>query len=274
MPSKTNYLLYIVVVLLALLFFYPFWVLFLIAFEPTRLTFGLIYPLQFPLEITFSNIVNSFYQVDLLGPLIRSLEVAFIVGALALLLGIPAGYGIAKLTAKISNKIIAFLFIINMMPGLVIAIPISLYFYSAHLENTVLGVALAQELVVLPLTVFIIMGGFRSLPRDLENQARVDGAPLSSTFARILLPLIRVPILIAFILSWMTSWDEFTYAFIIAPIVPTDSTFPVALYNYVTRDLPLQSATFALVATVPVIILVVVFQKYLKGQYLSGGLIG
>ncbi|MCL4444601.1 MAG: carbohydrate ABC transporter permease [Candidatus Thermoplasmatota archaeon] len=274
MPSKTSALIYIAVVALALLFFYPFWVLFLIAFEPTKLTFGLIYPLQFPLEITLSNIVNSFNQVDLLGPLMRSLEVAFIVGGLALLLGIPAGYGIAKLTARISNKIIAFLFIINMMPGLVIAIPISLYFYSAHLENTVIGVALAQELVVLPLTVFIIMGGFRSLPRDLENQARVDGAPLSSTFARILLPLIRVPILIAFILSWMTSWDEFTYAFIVAPIVPTDSTFPVALYNYVTRDLPLQSATFALVATVPVIILVVVFQKYLKGQYLSGGLIG
>jgi ABC-type glycerol-3-phosphate transport system permease component len=274
MPSKTKPLIYIAAIILSIIFFYPFWTLILIAFEPTRLTFGRLYPVQFPFEVTLLNIINSFKQVDLLGPLIRSFEVAFMVGGLALLLGIPAGYGIAKLTAKISNKLIAFLFIINMMPGLVIAIPISLYFYSAHLENTAVGVALAQELVVLPLSVFILMGGFRSLPRDLENQARVDGASLGSTFYHVLLPLVRIPILIAFVLSWMTSWDEFTYAFIVAPIVPTDSTFPVALYNYVTRDLPLQSATFALIATIPVIILVVVFQKYLKGQYLSGGLVG
>ncbi len=274
MPNKVKPLVYVAAIILAVIFFYPFWTLILLAFEPTRLTFGRPYPLQFPFEVTLTNIINSFKQVDLVGPLIRSFEVAFMVGALALALGIPAGYGIAKLTARISNKLIAFLFIINMMPGLVIAIPISLYFYSAHLENTVFGVALAQELVVLPLTVFILMGGFRGLPKDLENQARVDGATLRSTFYNVLLPLVRVPILIAFILSWMTSWDEFTYAFIIAPIVPSDSTFPVALYDYVTRDLPLQSATFALVATIPVIILVVVFQKYLKGQYLSGGLVG
>ena len=88
------------------------------------------------------------------------------------------------------------------------------------------------------------------------------------------MPMIRVPIMVAFLLAWMTSWDEFTYAVIIAPIVPTDSTFPVTLYNYVSRNLPLESATFALVATVPVIILAAVLQKYLKGQYLSGGLVG
>lgn len=274
MPSKTSPGIYVVVLILSVIFFYPLWVLIIIAFVPTKYTFGVMYPIQLPLIITLQNVINSFREVDLVGPMIRSLEVAFIVGLLALGLGIPAGYGIAKLTARISNKLIAFLFIINMMPGLVIAIPISLYFYSLHLTDTVLGVALAQELVVLPLTVFIIMGGFRSLPKDLENQARVDGASLGSTFARVLIPLIRVPILVAFILSWMTSWDEFTYAFIVAPIVPTHSTFPVTLYNYVSRNLPLQSATFALIATVPIIIMVAVFQKYLKGQYLSGGLVG
>ncbi|MGP6207999.1 ABC transporter permease subunit [Cuniculiplasma sp. SKW3] len=275
---------YLAVIIIALIFLYPLWILIIFVFQPPYLTYGSVYPAQIPLGFTLRNLIDAFTKVDLIGPMIRSLEAAFLVGGIALLIGIPAGYGLSKLTARFSNKIIIFLFIINMMPGLVVAIPISSYFfeiqrffstYHLHitLDNSVFGVALAQELVVLPLTTFITLSAFRSLPRDLEFQARVDGASLGRTFTRILIPLSRVPILVAFLLAWMTSWDEFTYAVIIAPIVPTKSTFPVTLYDYVSRNLP-QSATFALVATIPVIILAVILQKYLKGQYLSGGLVG
>lgn len=277
-------LIYLVVLILALVFLYPLWILIIYVFQPSYLTYGSVYPSQIPLGFTLRHLIDAFLKVDLVGPLIRSLETAFLVGFLALLMGIPAGYGLSKLSSKISNKLIIFLFIINMMPGLVIAIPISAYFFdiqrffihlgiSITLDNSVFGIALAQELVVLPLTTFIALSGFRSMPRDLEFQARVDGASLGKAFYKVLLPLLRVPIMVAFLLAWMTSWDEFTYAVIIAPIVPTKSTFPVTLYDYVSRNLP-QSATFALVATIPVIILAVVLQKYLKGQYLSGGLVG
>ncbi len=275
---------YLAVAVITLIFIYPLWILIIYVFQPSYLTYGSVYPSQIPLGFTLRHLLDAFTKVDLIGPLIRSLEAAFLVGGIALVIGIPAGYGLSKLTAKLSNKLIIFLFIINMMPGLVIAIPISAYFfdiqrffsiYHIHLalDNTVFGVALAQELVVLPLTTFITLSAFRSLPRDLEFQARVDGASLGRTFTKILIPLSRVPIMVAFLLAWMTSWDEFTYAVIIAPIVPTKSTFPVTLYDYVSRNLP-QSATFALVATIPVIILAVILQKYLKGQYLSGGLVG
>ncbi len=274
MSNNRTWPIYVTVVILALIFFYPLWILTIIVVQPAALTFSKIYPGQIPLAFTLYNIVSSFKEVDLTGPLLRSLEVAFLVGGISIGLGVPAGYGLSKLTNRISNKLILFLFIINMMPGLVIAIPISEYFLHANLDNTVLGVALAQELVVLPLSVFIMLSGFRSLPNDLEYQARVDGATFKNVFINILLPLIRVPILVAFLLAWMTSWDEFTYAVIIAPIAPSRSTFPVTLYDYVSRNLPLESATFALVATIPVVILAIFLQKYLKGQYLSGGLIG
>ncbi len=274
MSSKPKIGTYIVAIILALVFIYPLWILILIAFEPVQYTFDVIYPSQIPLGFTLKNIIDSFREVDLVGPLIRSLEVAFMVGGIAIGLSIPAGYGLSKITSRISNKIIILLFLINMMPGLVIAIPISVSFISLHLYNNVVGVALAQELVVLPLTVFIVLGGYRGLPKDLENQARVDGAGFGSTFSRILVPLNRTPIMVAFLLAWMTSWDEFTYAVIIAPGAPTYSTFPVTLFNYVSRDLPLESAAFSLIATLPVILLAAFMMKYLKGTYLSGGLVG
>lgn len=112
------------------------------------------------------------------------------------------------------------------------------------------------------------------MPKDLENQARVDGANFRTAFSRLLLPLNKIAILVAFLLAWMTSWDEFTYAVIVAPIAPSNTTFPVTLQNYVSYGYPLISATFALVASIPVIILAVFLMKYLKGGYLSGGLIG
>ena len=68
----------------------------------------------------------------------------------------------------------------------------------------------------------------------------------------------------------MTSWDEFTYAVIVSP---ADPTFPVKLYNYISRGEPSLASAFALIVTVPVIIIAAILQKYLKGQYLSGGMI-
>ncbi|MGC8515237.1 MAG: carbohydrate ABC transporter permease [Thermoplasmata archaeon] len=273
-------LLYIAAIILAVVFFFPIWILILTAFQPSNLSVYAKYPSLFLQSITLSNVISSFKTPSngLVGSLLRSLEVAFIVGFLALGLGIPASYGLSKISATISNKIIVLLFLVNMMPGLVIAIPIASDFIRLGIQNTspyvVFSVAFAQELVVLPLTVFVILGGFRSLPKDLENQARVDGANFRTAFSRLLIPLNKIAILVAFLLAWMTSWDEFTYAVIVAPIAPSNTTFPVTLQNYVSYGYPLISATFALVASVPVIILAVFLMKYLKGGYLSGGLIG
>ncbi len=283
MQSKSKIgmiLLYIAAIILAVVFFFPIWILILTAFQPSNLSVYAKYPSLILQSITLANVISSFKTPSngLVGSLLRSLEVAFIVGFLALGLGIPASYGLSKISASISNKIIVLLFLVNMMPGLVIAIPIASDFIRLGIQNTspyvVFSVAFAQELVVLPLTVFVILGGFRSLPKDLENQARVDGANFRTAFSRLLLPLNKIAILVAFLLAWMTSWDEFTYAVIVAPIAPSNTTFPVTLQNYVSYGYPLISATFALVASIPVIILAVFLMKYLKGGYLSGGLIG
>ena len=72
------------------------------------------------------------------------------VGGLSLALGIPAAYGLNKIGVRTANKFIIFFFLINMMPGIVVAIPISVEFLKLGLSN-IYGVALAQELVVLQL---------------------------------------------------------------------------------------------------------------------------
>ncbi len=260
---------YLIAIIMAIIFIYPLYVLILIAFEPISLTFERLHPYQLPLVFTLSNFESSLKDLSLVSPVLRSVAVAFTVGILALVLSVPAGYGLYKISARYSNKIIMLLFVTNMMPAIVIAIPISIYFIKLGLYNNIFGIALAQELVVLPISVFIMLGGYRSMPADLENQAYVDGASFLSAFKNVIIPLIRIPLLISFLLAWMTSWDEFTYAVIISPLNPT---FPVSLYDYVSRGEPFIASSFALLVTVPVIVIVVVLQKYLKGEYLSGGM--
>jgi trehalose transport system permease protein len=131
--------------------------------------------------------------------------------------------------------------------------------------------ALAQELVVLPLAVFILLGTFQAIPRDLEYQARIDGAGLVRSVFGLIVPLGKIGAAVAFLLSWMFSWDEFTFAVILSPNNPT---LPIVIYQDMTRGNILAAAAFALLVTIPVLILTALLQQYLKGEYLSGGLKG
>ena len=268
-PSRVG--LYVGVVVMGVFLLYPLYVLFLIAFSPAKFTVNAALPLQYPDSITFANLVAAFTGTDLINPAIRSLETAFVVGGLALLIGIPAAYSLSKLPKNTANILSSSLFLVNMLPAIVIAIPISAQFISYGLYDTVPGLALAQELIVLPLTIFLLLGAFQALPPDLENQARVDGAGLLRTIFTILVPLARSAIAAAFLLAWMVSWDEFTFAVILSPAHPT---LPIVIYLNITRGNILASSAFALVLTVPVIIMTMVLQKYLKGEYLSGGMHG
>lgn len=268
-PSRAG--LYVATCAVSAFLLYPLYVLFLIAFTPVKYTLNALSPTQYPAGFTISNLMTAFSGFNLIDPALRSLETAFLVGILAISIGIPAAYALSKLSRNLANLISTTLFLVNMLPAIVIAIPISSQFISYGLYNTVVGLALAQELIVLPLTIFLLLGAFQSLPPDLENQARVDGAGLLRTVFTLLVPLARAAIVAAFLLAWMVSWDEFTFAVIISARNPT---LPIIIWTNITRGNILATSAFALVLTLPVIIMTVALQKYLKGEYLSGGMHG
>lgn len=262
---------YIGVGLISLYILYPLYLLFLIAFTPIQYTIGTQIPSQLPVAFTLGNLRTALQGFNLIDPMIKSVEVAFLVGGIAIALGIPAAYGLSKMTVRRAGMISSTLFLANMLPAIVIAIPVSVTFLKIGLWDSVVGLALAQELIVLPLTIFLILGAFQTLPKDLENQARVDGAGIFQTLTKILIPLAKGGIVAAFLLSWMMSWDEFTFAIILSPV---KQTLPIVIYENITRGNILASSAFALIVTIPVIILTVFLSKYLKGEFLSGGLVG
>lgn len=271
LKKKLNkYLLYIAVIVLSVIFLYPVFILFMIAFVPAKYTIYSAYPSLYPKGFTLQYIQEAF-KINLIAPLFKSLEVAFMVGAIAIAIGIPAAYGLSKLKPNWASGIATLFFLSNMMPSITIAIPIAVEFLKLGLYDTAISLALAQELVVLPLSIFILLGAFQALPKDLEAQARVDGAGMLRTIYGVLTPLAKSGVVATFLIAWMMSWDEFTFAIFLSPIHPT---LPIIIYENITRGNILATSAFALIVTIPVIILAVVLSKYLKGEYLSGGLNG
>ena len=260
---------YIGAIVVGAYFLFPLYVLFLLAFNSPTFTILARYPALLPISLTLNNLVVSLQGSAFIDPLVKSLETATLVGVITLVLAVPAGYGLSRLPRAIAYPILVLLLVTNMMPAIVIGIPIAVEFIKLHLFESVEGLALAQTLITLPLATVILQGTFSSIPSDLENQARVDGAGLLRRLFSILLPIAAPGIAAAFLISWMFSWDEFTYAIL---LIPYHSTLPVTIYSDVTRGNLLAGVAFSLVFTIPVIVLTFALQKYLRGEYLAGGI--
>ena len=130
----------------------PLYVLIVIAFGDPKQTLDTIYPALIPSKFTLVNFLNAFrgYGSILIAAFYKSLETAFIVGILAIVLGFHASFGLSKLPYKVSGLIIGILFFSTMIPSISIAVPISVDFLKiGFLNETALGLALAQELTVL-----------------------------------------------------------------------------------------------------------------------------
>jgi trehalose transport system permease protein len=268
--NRGSIALWVGVAVMTAYFLLPLYVLFLIAFNPARYTIEALYPSLLFERPTLENFVLAFTQYNFVSPFLRSASVATLVGFFSVALGIPAGYGLGRLSSRVAYPLLVLILITNMMPGIVVAVPISTEFIRLRLFDSVLGLALVQTLVTLPLAIFIMQGTFSSIPREIEYQARLDGGTFRHIITKVLIPVALPGIIAAFLISWMFSWDEFTYAVILSPIKPT---LPVEIYYSITRGNLLTGVAFSLIFTVPVIVLTVVLQRYLKGEYLAGGVV-
>ena len=264
---------YVVAIVAAVVIAFPLYILLLLALVPPKYTIYSAHPPLLPPSFTLSTIQTALNTPGFTGAFDLSLEVAFMVGALAIAIGIPTAYGLSRLGSRLAYGLTTVMFIVNMLPSITIAIPLTVPFIEAGLYGSPVSIALAQELLALPITTFLLLGAFQSLPREIEQSARVDGASRFTALFGVLVPLILPAIIASFLLSWMLSWDESTFALILSNLNPP--TLPVLIFLSATgRGQPTLAIAFSLIATIPVIILTVVLQKYLRGEDLASGIRG
>jgi len=204
-------------------------------------------------------------------PLRKSLLTALWATVASLLIATPAAYAISRMNYRLRYIFIVAIFVTRMIPEVSIALPIASTFIQMGLFDTIPGLVMAHLVRILPVSCFILVGVFAAFPEELEKQARIDGYSRLKSIWKIVLPLSMTGIAVAGLFSFLLSWDEFIYASYLTLARPT---MPLKVYYYVARGNIFYSATYALIITVPVLLMTFMLQRYIKPEYLSGSVKG
>lgn len=216
---------------------------------------------------------------DLASRSLKSFRVATLTAALSLLIGIPGAYAISRLAPNLRQVLILFLFFTRMYPEVGIALPVAVTFLRwdkalpIRLYDSAFGLelVLAHMIITLPLATWVLVGAFKTIPREMEEQASVDGATRLQTIWHIVLPVAAPGIAVATIFAWLASWDEVTYAIYLTLF---NRTLPLEIVNIVGRSPPPVIATYATLITVPVVFVTYLMQRWIKADYLAGAVKG
>jgi ABC-type glycerol-3-phosphate transport system permease component len=169
----------------------------------------------------------------------------------------------------------AFILAVTMFPQISIVSPLYLLLRSLRLIDTYPGLIMPYMTFAMPLTVWILTGSIRQIPRDLEDAAHVDGASRRQSFTKILLPLAVPSIATTGILTFIYCWNEFLFALSFT-LGPERQTVPVAIALFRGQyQVPWgQILAAAVVATAPVAVLVLGFQRRIVQGLTAGAVKG
>ena len=228
-------------------------------------------PIFWPQEFAWSNYAEVFEKNPFLLYAWNSIVVSGVATLLALFIGVPAGYGLSK--ARASGMAVLIL-VARMTPGLSYLIPLFILFRLIGITGTLLPIILTHLVITVPIVVYIMMSYFETLPHELEEAALIDGATIWQAFRKVALPLARPGIVVAAILSFIFSWNNFIFGVVLAG--RETRTLPVAVYNSLSFEQlswgPLAAA--ALIVTLPVLLLTIVVQKEIVGGLSAGAVKG
>ncbi|MEM7736587.1 MAG: carbohydrate ABC transporter permease [Deinococcota bacterium] len=244
---------------------FPFYWMVTTSLKTTEQTFA--YPPVWTFSPTFSHYVSALTDYDVGETLINSLIVSFATTFIAVLLGTPAAYAIARFNFR-GKRDLWFWFISNrMISPIVMALPFFLLARNFDLIDTHAVLVLVYLTFTVPIVVWICADQFRTIPKELDEAALVDGASFWFSFFRISLPLAAPGVIVAAILSFIFSWNELLY-----PLVLTRNsarTAPVAATSFMSGyDLPWGE----IMATGTLIVLPVTIFALLVSKQLVRGL--
>ncbi|MDI6909195.1 carbohydrate ABC transporter permease [Nocardioides sp.] len=207
--------------------------------------------------------------------MINSFVVATATTVVSLVVGVLGGYAFARLRFRFRRTSLLAFLAIYMLPPIALVIPLYLALANLGLLDTKIGLVITYGSIVTPFCLWTMSNYFLSLPAGLEEAARVDGASRMGALFWVILPLARPGILTTGMFGFLLAWDEFLYALIFTS--STDAkTIPVAIAEFTGK----HSSDFGLIAaggvlaTIPPVILALVFQRYIVGGLTSGAVKG
>jgi multiple sugar transport system permease protein len=230
-----------------------------------------------PPHPTLKNYDSIFRNGDFVKALRNSAIVSLSTTVLALVIGSFAGYALARLRFPMKFLLLAVILSISTFPPIAIAAPVFKLWTDLGLYNSYLGLILPDLTFALPLTIYILTSFFREIPRELEEAALVDGATYFQAFRKVVVPLAAPGMVTAGLLAFIFVWNEFLFAITLTS-TPDRRPVPAAIAFFTGSqqfEIPLGTISAAsVVVTVPLILLVVLFQRRIVAGLTAGAVKG
>jgi len=260
--------------LIAIIQLYPLVWLILLSLKDNTEIFGENI-LGLPTRFLWQNYAKALSEAKVGYFFFNSVKVSVLAIFLSTLLAVMASYAIARMRWKMKNPVFNFFLLGMMIPAQAIIFPIYLIAVKTSLNNTHFLLILIYAVAALPTSIYIFTSFLKSLPRELEESAYIDGASVPRTFFSIIIPVIRSSIITVIILSFLGTWNEFLFSFILID-KETLRTIPVGLASmngmYYTEWGPMAAGM--VVATVPAIIIYILFSNQIQKSIIVGAVKG
>jgi arabinogalactan oligomer/maltooligosaccharide transport system permease protein len=270
---------HLALIVLVALVLYPVLLVCKKAFEPGRHFALSASPL--PTELTTDHFKDLFAargghgELLFLRHALNSVIVALATTVVGVVLSCTAAYALSRFRFPGRKAGLTTFLVVQMFPATLLLLPLYVILDKLGLLNSLVGLVLVYSTTAIPFCVWTLKGYFDTLPRELEEAARIDGASPWMIFRTIILPLARPGIAVTALFSFMTAWNEF----IMASTFMTDEskyTLPVLIQSSVgqfSSDWGLFAAG-AVVTSIPVMVAFYVLQKYLVGGLTAGAVKG
>lgn len=227
-------------------------------------------PQWLPTQFTLDNYTLVF-QSNIPRALLNSVFVSFVAVGLTLLVAVPAGYVTARYQFKARNTLMFYILATSMIPGIAVLVPLYVIAIRLGLHNTYTSMILIYSAWQAPSVVWITKGFFETIPREIEDAARVDGCSSFRILWQIMLPIVQPGLAAAAMISFVYIWNDF----LIAATFITDQNLRlinVGLYQYLSQYGIVWGQLMAAVAItlLPVVMMFVLLERrFIEGLTLG-----
>lgn len=226
------------------------------------------YPDLFPQVLSINRWIQVWQQTSLSEALFNSYTIAPAVAMLSLLLSLPTAYAFGRMTFR-GKAVAEMLTLIPLvMPGMIIGIFFSAMLMNLNISNPFISIVLGHTVLTLPYSIRIMSAGFKAVPQDLIDASRDLGASYWGTFCNAFLPMLKPSFLAALIFCLVRSLEEFSISYVLG--APDFITVPTILYSFLGYSFVRpDAAVVSMILMISNVVLMVIIEKLLKGNYLS-----
>ena len=264
---KTLFYVSIIVILFILLF--PFVWMILASFKKNADILNVKKMISF--TPTLKNYISVFVDYDFYKPLKNSCIISCTSTILAMALGLPCAYAIGRSKMHFFSGIIL---MIRIVPAISFLVPWYLLFTKLGLTGTYTSLIICHFIVSLPTIIWIMIPYFETIPKALEESAKIDGASNFKAFISIMIPLAKPGIFTSGILAFINSWNNFMFAQILCSSRTT--TLPIAIYQFISYANINWGGIMAasVIITLPIILISFLLQRHVITGLTAGAVKG